>query len=75
MHWCGLQSMVSYVKSAFLVLEPIKVKNYSEAIKLHTKLSGPLLQNEGEGKNVFCIHIDVKHIEVSCLMNYYLRWR
>ena len=38
-----------------------------------------LLQNEGESKNVSCIHIHVKHIEVSSLMfevnNYYLKWR
>ena len=31
-----------------------------------------LFQNEGEGKNVSCIHIHVKHTEVS---NYYPNWR
>ena len=37
------------------------------------------LQNEGDGKNVSCIHIHVKHIDFSSLMfevnNYYLKWR
>ena len=29
---------------------------------------GLYLRKEGEGKNISCIHIYVKHIEVSCLM-------
>ena len=48
-------------------------------IRIQLIYPGPYLQNEGEGKNVSCIHVRVKHIEVSCLMfevnNYYLKWR
>jgi len=65
-----------------LIFEPIKVKHYTKAVKLHTNsiyLLGLYLQNEDEDRNVFCIHIHVTHIEVSCLMveinNYYLKWR
>ena len=40
-------------------------------------LSGPFFAERRRGKNVSCIHIHVKHIEVSCLMvevnNYYLK--
>ena len=50
-------------------------------IKLYTNsiYPGLYLQDEDEGKNVSCIDIHVKHIEVSCLMvevnNCYLKWR
>ena len=58
-----VNSKLRYVNQLCWFSNRSKVKHYTEAVKLHKKsiYRGLYLHNEGEGKNISCIHVHVKH--------------